>query len=43
MFRAVAGILRQVGGANGAVVALPFRAPARLFGGVSASTRRRRA
>ncbi|MFE0452707.1 LPFR motif small protein [Streptomyces sp. NPDC058914] len=43
MFRAIADVLRQVGGAAATVVTLPFRALARLFGGASASTRHGRA
>jgi len=37
MFKAIADILRQVGGAIATVVTLPFRAVARLFGGASDS------
>ncbi|WP_200304218.1 LPFR motif small protein [Streptomyces adelaidensis] len=40
MFRAIADVLRQIGGAIATVVTLPFRALARLFGGASHSTRR---
>ncbi|MDX3691786.1 LPFR motif small protein [Streptomyces europaeiscabiei] len=40
MFRAIADVLRQIGGAVATVVTLPFRAGARLFGGASGSTRR---
>ncbi|MFM9692946.1 LPFR motif small protein [Streptomyces europaeiscabiei] len=40
MFRAIADVLRQIGGAVATVVTLPFRAVARLFGGASNSTRR---
>ncbi|MEU3250580.1 LPFR motif small protein [Streptomyces sp. NPDC006997] len=40
MFRAIADVLRQIGGAVATVVTLPFRALARLFGGASGSTRR---
>ncbi|WP_164551878.1 LPFR motif small protein [Streptomyces sp. WAC 01529] len=40
MFRAIADILRQIGGALATVVTLPFRALARLFGGASSSARR---
>ncbi|WNZ07295.1 LPFR motif small protein [Streptomyces sp. 11x1] len=40
MFRAIADVLRQIGGAIATVVTLPFRAVARLFGGTSSSTRR---
>ncbi|MFD7133344.1 LPFR motif small protein [Streptomyces sp. NPDC059894] len=43
MFRAIADVLRQIGGAVATVVTLPFRAVARLFGGASASTRHGRA
>lgn len=43
MFRAIADVLRQIGGAVATVVTLPFRALARLFGGASGSTRSRRA
>ncbi|MFF6779386.1 LPFR motif small protein [Streptomyces sp. NPDC012510] len=39
MFRAIADVLRQIGGAIATVVTLPFRALARLFGGASSSTR----
>jgi hypothetical protein len=37
MFRAIADVLRSVGGAIATVVTLPFRALARLFGGASRS------
>lgn len=40
VFRAIADVLRQIGGAIATVVTLPFRALARLFGGASSSTRR---
>lgn len=40
VFRAIADVLRQIGGAVATVVTLPFRAGARLFGGASGSTRR---
>ncbi len=40
MFRAIADILRQIGGAIATVVTLPFRALARLFGGASSSAGR---
>ena len=40
MFRAIADVLRQIGGAIATVVTLPFRALARLFGGASRSGRR---
>ncbi|MEU6369563.1 LPFR motif small protein [Streptomyces sp. NPDC046931] len=40
MFRAIADLLRRIGGAVATVVTLPFRALARLFGGASASARR---
>jgi hypothetical protein len=43
VFRAIADVLRQIGGALATVVTLPFRALARLFGGASGSTRGRRA
>ncbi len=43
VFRAIADVLRQIGGAIATVVTLPFRALARLFGGASSSTRSRRA
>ncbi|SOR77635.1 hypothetical protein SCNRRL3882_1107 [Streptomyces chartreusis NRRL 3882] len=42
VFRAIADVLRQIGGAIATVVTLPFRALARLFGGASSSTRSRR-
>jgi hypothetical protein len=42
VFRAIADVLRQIGGAVATVVTLPFRALARLFGGASSSTRSRR-
>ncbi|WP_199546093.1 LPFR motif small protein [Streptomyces sp. N35] len=41
MFRAIADVLRQIGGAVATVVTLPFRAVARLFGGASRSGGRR--
>ncbi|MGA4838539.1 LPFR motif small protein [Streptomyces sp. G45] len=41
MFRAIADVLRQIGGALATVVTLPFRALARLFGGASRSGRGR--
>ncbi|WP_265590253.1 LPFR motif small protein [Streptomyces profundus] len=41
MFRAIADLLRMVGGAIATLVTLPFRAIARLFGGASDSTRGR--
>lgn len=37
MFRALADIVRAIGGAIATVVTLPFRLVARLFGGVSDS------
>ncbi|WP_333767145.1 LPFR motif small protein [Streptomyces sp. IBSBF 2435] len=37
MFKAVADVLRSIGGAIATVVSLPFRAVARLFGGASDS------
>jgi hypothetical protein len=40
VFRAIADVLRQIGGAVATVVTLPFRALARLFGGASSSGRR---
>ncbi|MCX4903653.1 LPFR motif small protein [Streptomyces sp. NBC_00878] len=40
MFRAIADVVRQIGGAVATVVTLPFRALARLFGGAAGSTRR---
>ncbi|MFF5157331.1 LPFR motif small protein [Streptomyces sp. NPDC000348] len=43
MLRAVADVLRQIGGAVATVVTLPFRALARLFGGASSTARGRRA
>ncbi|MDT3723913.1 LPFR motif small protein [Streptomyces sp. DSM 41972] len=42
MFRAVADVLRQIGGAVATVVTLPFRALAQLFGGASSTARGRR-
>ncbi|WP_309142818.1 MULTISPECIES: LPFR motif small protein [Streptomyces violaceusniger group] len=39
MFKAIADVLRAIGGAVATVVTLPFRAVARLFGGASASAR----
>ncbi|MBL1116581.1 hypothetical protein JK364_29940 [Streptomyces sp. 110] len=44
MFRAIADVLRAIGAAIATVVTLPFRAVARLLGGVSdaASGPRRR-
>ncbi|MGK5532947.1 LPFR motif small protein [Streptomyces sp. URMC 129] len=35
MLKAVADVLRAIGGALATVVSLPFRAVARLFGGAS--------
>jgi hypothetical protein len=35
MLRAVADVLKSIGGAVATVVTLPFRALARLFGGAS--------
>ncbi|WP_283249857.1 LPFR motif small protein [Streptomyces sp. TS71-3] len=35
MLRAIADVLRQIAGAIATVVTLPFRAVARLFGGLS--------
>ncbi|MFF4436692.1 LPFR motif small protein [Streptomyces sp. NPDC001621] len=43
MFRAIADVLRQLGGAIATVVTLPFRAVARLFGGASSTARGSRA
>ncbi|MCX4918178.1 MULTISPECIES: LPFR motif small protein [unclassified Streptomyces] len=43
MLRAIADVLRQIGGAIATVVTLPFRALARLFGGASGSGRTRKA
>jgi hypothetical protein len=43
VFRAIADVLRQIGGAVATVVTLPFRALARLFGGASSTTRHGRA
>lgn len=37
MLRAIADVLRAIGGAVATVVTLPFRAVARLFGGASRS------
>ncbi|MGW3108815.1 LPFR motif small protein [Streptomyces sp. NPDC001100] len=37
MPKAVAGVLRSIGGAIATVVTLPFRVVARLFGGASDS------
>ena len=37
MFKAIADVLRSIGGAIATIVTLPFRAVARLFGGVSDS------
>ncbi|MGY1439283.1 LPFR motif small protein [Streptomyces reniochalinae] len=42
MLRAIADVLRSIGGALATVVTLPFRAVARLLGGVSHSAHRRR-
>ncbi|MDF4252251.1 MULTISPECIES: LPFR motif small protein [Streptomyces] len=39
MFRALADVLRAIGGAIATVVTLPFRALARLFAGASRSAR----
>ncbi|MEU9399038.1 LPFR motif small protein [Streptomyces sp. SID4985] len=39
MFRAIADVLGQIGGAVATVVTLPFRALARLFGGASGGSR----
>ncbi|MFI0773258.1 LPFR motif small protein [Streptomyces sp. NPDC021212] len=35
MFRALADVIRAIGGAIATVVTLPFRAIARLFGGAA--------
>ncbi|MES4891524.1 LPFR motif small protein [Streptomyces sp. NPDC096012] len=43
MFRAVADVLRQIGGAIATLVTAPFRAVGRLFGGASSSARGGRA
>ncbi|WP_268932977.1 LPFR motif small protein [Streptomyces albidus (ex Kaewkla and Franco 2022)] len=37
MFKAIADILRTIGGAIATIVTLPFRLVARLFGGASDS------
>ncbi|MGW7489380.1 LPFR motif small protein [Streptomyces sp. NPDC054786] len=37
MLRAIADVLRSIGGAIATVVTLPFRAVARLLGGASSS------
>ncbi|WP_268933117.1 LPFR motif small protein [Streptomyces albidus (ex Kaewkla and Franco 2022)] len=37
MFKALADVVRAIGGAIATVVTLPFRLVARLFGGVSDS------
>lgn len=37
MFKAIADVLRAIGGALVSVVTVPFRLVARLFGGVSDS------
>ncbi|MEU3959571.1 LPFR motif small protein [Streptomyces buecherae] len=42
MFRAIADVLRTIGGAIATVVTLPFRVLARLFGGASRGGPRRR-
>ncbi|GAA0493215.1 LPFR motif small protein [Streptomyces stramineus] len=39
MFRAIADVLRTIGSTLASVVALPFKALARLFGGASRSGR----
>ncbi|WP_326597292.1 LPFR motif small protein [Streptomyces sp. NBC_01803] len=41
MLKAVADVLRAIGGALATVVSLPFRAVARLFGGASDTARGR--
>ncbi|MGW0732350.1 LPFR motif small protein [Streptomyces sp. NPDC002851] len=38
MFHAIADVLRAIGNTLASVVSLPFRAVARLFGGVSRRT-----
>ncbi|WP_275402697.1 LPFR motif small protein [Streptomyces sp. SID10853] len=38
MLTAIADVLRSIGGAIATVVALPFKAVARLFGGAADST-----
>jgi hypothetical protein len=40
MLRAIADVLRAIGGAIATVVTLPFRAVARLFSGASRSAHR---
>ena len=42
MFKAIADVLRTIGGAIATVVTLPFRAVARLFGGASDTAHGRR-
>ncbi|MFI5525510.1 LPFR motif small protein [Streptomyces platensis] len=39
MLRAIADVLRSIGGAIATVVTLPFRAVARLFGGAADTAR----
>ncbi|GHH82582.1 hypothetical protein GCM10018793_42780 [Streptomyces sulfonofaciens] len=39
VLRAIADVLRQIGATLAAVVTLPFRAVARLFGGVAGAGR----
>ncbi|MGP8297271.1 LPFR motif small protein [Streptomyces inhibens] len=39
MLKAIADVLRAIGGALATVVTLPFRAVARLFGGASDTAR----
>ncbi|MFD3412634.1 LPFR motif small protein [Streptomyces cyaneofuscatus] len=39
MLKAIADVLRSVGGAIATVVTLPFRALTRLFGGASSTAR----
>ncbi|WP_283112273.1 LPFR motif small protein [Streptomyces halobius] len=41
MLKAIADVLRAIGGAIATVVTLPFRALARLFGGASDTAHRR--
>jgi hypothetical protein len=41
MLKAIADVLRTIGGAVATVVSLPFRVVARLFGGVSDTAHRR--
>ncbi|MFD2619752.1 LPFR motif small protein [Streptomyces chumphonensis] len=41
MLRAIADVLRSIGGALATLVTLPFRAVARLFSGASSTARGR--